>query len=90
LTESHDAIVVGAGQAGLAASYYLKQRGIKHIIIDRGQPGETWRTKHWDSFVLNTPSLANSLPGKPFHSDTPRSFESNGNLISYLEKYALK
>jgi len=87
VTESHDAIVVGAGQAGLAASYHLKQRGIEHIIIDRGQPGETWRTQRWDSFVLNTPSLANSLPGKPFYPDTPRSFESNANLIEYLEQY---
>lgn len=88
MTEQHDAIVVGAGQAGLAASYHLKQLGIEHIIIDRGQPGETWRTQRWDSFVLNTPSLANSLPGKPFYPDTPRSFETNANLIAYFEQYA--
>jgi putative flavoprotein involved in K+ transport len=88
MNESHSAIVVGAGQAGLAASYHLKQLGIEHVLLDRGRPGETWRTQRWDSFVLNTPSLANSLPGKPFYPDTPRSFESNANLIAYFEQYA--
>jgi len=88
MNNSHDVIVVGAGQAGLAASYHLKQRGIEHILLDRGQPGETWRTQRWDSFVLNTPNLANSLPGKPFYPDTPRAFETNANLITYFEQYA--
>ena len=51
----HGAIVIGAGQAGLAASYHLTQAGIDHVVLERGRIGETWRSQRWDTFVLNTP-----------------------------------
>ena len=84
---NYDAIVVGAGQAGLAANYHLKQRGLKHILLDHGRPGEVWRTQRWDSFVLNTPNLVNSLPGKPFYPANPLAFESPSALVSYFDEY---
>jgi putative flavoprotein involved in K+ transport len=87
MPNSHTAIIVGAGQAGLATSYHLKQRNIDHVLLDRGQPGESWRTQRWDSFVLNTPSFANALPGKPFYPNTPESFESTANLLTYFNDY---
>ena len=83
----YDAIVVGAGQAGLAVSYHLKQRGLAHLLLDRGRPGEIWRSQRWDSFVLNTPNLANSLPGKPFYPERPMGFESPEALVSYFDEY---
>lgn len=49
------AIVIGAGQAGLAASYHLSRAGIEHVVLERGRIGETWRSQRWDTFVLNTP-----------------------------------
>ena len=87
LTTSHNTIIVGAGQAGLAASYHLKQRNIDHILIDRGRPGESWLSQRWDSFVLNTPNVANSLPGKPFHPESPGAFESPATLVEYFNDY---
>ncbi len=48
-----DVIVVGAGQAGLGVSYYLAQKGIEHVVLERGLPGESWRSQRWDSFALN-------------------------------------
>ncbi len=85
---THNTIIVGAGQAGLAASYHLKQRGIDHIVLNKGRIGESWLTQRWDSFVLNTPNLINSLPGKRFHPENPRNFESTETLVNYFADYA--
>ncbi len=85
---TYNTIIVGAGQTGLATSYHLKQRGVDHIVLNKGRIGESWLTQRWDSFVLNTPNVANSLPGKPFHLDNPRNFESTETLVNYLTDYA--
>jgi putative flavoprotein involved in K+ transport len=45
-----DVIVVGAGQAGLCASLFLKQNGLQHIVFERGKVGESWRSQRWNSF----------------------------------------
>jgi putative flavoprotein involved in K+ transport len=58
-----DAIVVGAGPAGLAVSWHLRQRGVRHVVLERGRAGETWRSQRWDSFTLNTPTWMSRLPG---------------------------
>jgi putative flavoprotein involved in K+ transport len=58
-----DAIVVGAGPAGLAASWHLRRRGVGHVVLERGRVGETWRAQRWDSFTLNTPTWMSRLPG---------------------------
>ncbi len=58
-----DAIVVGAGPAGLAASWHLRRRGVRHVVLERGRVGETWRSQRWDSFTLNTPTWMSRLPG---------------------------
>jgi putative flavoprotein involved in K+ transport len=59
-----DCVVVGAGPAGLATSAALTRRGVDHVILERGQAGDTWRTQRWDSFRLNTPGWMNRLLGK--------------------------
>jgi len=40
-----DTIVVGAGQAGFSVSWHLKQAGREHLVLDRGQIGDTWRDR---------------------------------------------
>ena len=42
-----EAVVIGGGQAGLGASYHLARRGIDHVVLERGQVAETWRTQRW-------------------------------------------
>ena len=49
-----DVWVMGAGHAGLSASYYLTQKGLKHLVLERGRIGALWRTQRWNSFVMNT------------------------------------
>jgi putative flavoprotein involved in K+ transport len=63
MTRSTDCVVVGAGPAGLAASAALVARGVDHVILERGQAGETWRTQRWDSLRLNNPGWMNPMLG---------------------------
>jgi putative flavoprotein involved in K+ transport len=55
------AVVVGAGQAGLATSYHLARLGIEHVVLERGRIGETWLSQRWDTFALNTPGWRSHL-----------------------------
>ncbi len=83
-----DVIVIGAGQAGLGISYFLNQRGVNHIVLERGEIGDTWRSQRWDSFALNTPNRFNMLPGDDFNGGNPDGFASAMDFVSYLEEYA--
>ncbi|TMF56392.1 MAG: hypothetical protein E6I19_05885 [Chloroflexi bacterium] len=82
-----DAVVIGAGHAGLAVSKRLVDAGIEHVVLERGDIAETWRTQRWDSFALNTPSALNRLPGDPAAAD-PNVFLSRDAWIAELEAYA--
>ncbi len=85
----HETIVIGAGQAGLAAAYYLSKSGNNFIILDgHGRVGDSWR-KRWDSLKLFTPSQYCGLPGDPFPS-ARNSMPTKDEVADYLETYALK
>jgi putative flavoprotein involved in K+ transport len=49
-------LVIGAGQAGLAASWWLANRGVDHVVLERGRVAEKWRSQRWDSFTLLSPN----------------------------------
>ena len=59
-------VVIGAGHAGLAMSRCLVDRGVEHVVIERGRLGERWRTARWDSFRLLTPAWMTRLPGHAY------------------------
>ena len=84
----HTAVVIGAGQAGLAASYHLQQRRIDHVVLERGRIGETWRSQRWDSFAVNTPNWSNGLPGAPYDGPDPDGFYLRDELVGSFERYA--
>ena len=86
--ERVDTIVIGAGQAGLAASYFLTQHGREHIVLERGAVGETWRSERWDGFYLNTPNWFLQLPGGEYDGADPDAFAPLAEVIEYLEGYA--
>ncbi len=92
MKESHvtGVIIVGAGHAGLSASYYLKQYGVEHIVFEKGKVGESWRSQRWDSFKLNTPDKLNTLPGGDYEGKNPEGFCSAKELTLYYEGYASK
>jgi putative flavoprotein involved in K+ transport len=86
--ESIETVVIGAGQAGLSASYWLRARGLEHVVLERGRVGETWRSQRWDGFYLNTPRWANRLPGFHYDGPHPDEFPSLREVIGHLEDYA--
>lgn len=85
--EQFDTVVIGGGQAGLAAGYYLKQRGREFIILDAGERvGDSWRER-WPSLRLYSPAWLDGLPGMPYPA--PRnSWPSANEFADYLESYA--
>ncbi|KMY55570.1 oxidoreductase [Bacillus sp. FJAT-27231] len=82
----YDVIVVGAGQAGLAMGYYLKQAGLSFLLVDSHQRiGDSWR-KRYNSLVLFTPRKYSSLPGL-LMSGSPEGFPTKDEIADYLEEY---
>lgn len=84
---SLDVIIIGAGHAGLSVSYHLTQRGIAHVVFERGLVGETWRSQRWDSFSLNTANDINLLPGSSGANALPDAFPSAEELVHTFESY---
>lgn len=83
-----DVVVIGGGQAGLAMSHCLGQRGIEHVVLERGRVGERWRSERWDSLRLLTPRWQSRLPGWSYRGADPEGFMSRREVIRYLEGYA--
>ena len=81
-----DVLIIGAGPAGLATAYALKQLGVEYCVIERGkQVGYAW-TQTYDSLTLHTGKHFSHLPGMKFSSSTPL-FPSKSNLLDYLSSY---
>ena len=87
MTEQVDTIIVGGGQGGLSTSYYLKQQGRDHVILEQAdQVAQAWRNR-WDSFTLITPNWTIQLPGAEYQGDDPDGFTARDEIIAYFEKY---
>jgi putative flavoprotein involved in K+ transport len=82
-----DAVIVGAGQAGLGLSYFLQREGRKHVVFERGRIGESWLSQRWDSFKLNTPNFMNCLPGLPYDGPERDGFWRQDELVHYFQRY---
>jgi putative flavoprotein involved in K+ transport len=81
-------VIVGGGQAGLSMSYYLTQRGVDHLVLERDRIGHEWRDRRWDSFCLVTPNWQCQLPGYPYAGDDPDGFMVRDGIVRYIEAYA--
>ncbi|CAI3794050.1 NAD(P)-binding protein [Pseudarthrobacter sp. MM222] len=83
-----DTLVIGAGQAGLATSYWLTQSGVDHQLLEqRPELGGAWQDR-WDSFYLNTPNLAFLLPGHAYDGPEPDAFLPRDAVIKLCRDYA--
>jgi len=87
--ERFETMIIGGGQAGLAAGYHLAKRGVPFVILDAGERiGDSWRTR-WDSLRLFTPAHFDGLPGMKFPA--PKwTFPTKDEFADYLQAYAAR
>ncbi len=83
-----DTIIIGGGQAGLAMSYHLSQRGRNHIVLERGRVAERWRSERWDSLMFQFPNWSLSLPGQTYEGDAPERFMPRDGVVDFIASYA--
>lgn len=82
------AVVIGAGHAGLAMSRRLTERSIDHVVLERGEVANSWRTERWDSLRLLTPNWQSRLPGYGYDGDDPDGFRNMAETVAFLERYS--
>ncbi len=82
------AAVVGAGHAGLAMSRRLTERSIDHVVLERGEVANSWRTQRWPSLRLLTPNWQTRLPGYHYAGDDPDGFMPAAEVVTTLTGYA--
>lgn len=91
-TREIDVVVIGAGQAGLAAGYHLTRAAQRFVMLDAEPgPGGAWRHT-WPSLHLFSPARWSSLPGwlmPPTASTYPTRDEALDYLSAYEARYAL-
>lgn len=88
--ERTDVIVIGAGQAGLAASACLSDEGIDHVVLERGTVAERWRNERWASLRLLTPNWMSRLPGHAYDGPSPDGYMHKDEVTSFLTRYSRK
>ena len=81
-------VVIGGGHSGLAMSKRLSDRGIDHVVLERGQVANSWRTQRWESLRLLTPNWQSRLPGQAYAGDDPDGFMTMPEVIAFVEDYA--
>ena len=88
LARPHDALVIGAGQGGLAVSWFLTRAGIEHVVIERSSIASSWREHRWDSFCTVTPNWSIRLPGAEYAGDDPDGFLARDEIVRHIEAWA--
>lgn len=86
--ESVGTLVVGAGQAGLAASCHLSKLGLPHLVVERHRIAERWRSERWDSLVANGPAWHDRFPELTFSGVDDDGFASRDQIVRYFETFA--
>lgn len=86
--ETVETVVVGGGQAGLAASEHLRNNGVSHVVLERHRISERWRSARWDSLVANGPAWHDRFPTMEFPDCDPEAFPPKEMVADYFEAFA--
>ncbi|MFE5934182.1 ArsO family NAD(P)H-dependent flavin-containing monooxygenase [Streptomyces sp. NPDC056470] len=87
MTPVVDVVVIGGGQAGLAAGYHLRRLGLGFVILDaQAEPGGAWQHT-WDSLHIFSPAAYSSLPGRLMPSQPGETYPDAAHVVSYLTDY---
>jgi putative flavoprotein involved in K+ transport len=81
-------VIIGAGQGGLAMSRCLSERSIDHVVLERRDVANSWRTERWDSLRLLTPNWQCRLPGHAYQGDDPDGFMTMPEVVDFITTYA--
>jgi putative flavoprotein involved in K+ transport len=82
------AVVIGAGHSGLAMSRRLTERSIDHVVLERGEVANSWRTQRWPSLRLLTPNWQTQLPGQHYVGDDPDGYLPVADVVTTITRYA--
>ncbi len=66
----------------------LAERSIDHIVLERGEVANSWKTERWDSLRLLTPNWQSRLPGFGYEGDDPDGFRTMPETVEFIERYA--
>ena len=86
--ERVETLVIGGGQAGIAASEHLSKAGVPHLVVERHRIAERWRAERWDSLVANGPAWHDRFPNKLFTATDADGFAPAREIVDYLVEYA--
>jgi putative flavoprotein involved in K+ transport len=81
--------VIGGGSAGLAMSRCLSGRVIDHVVLERGEVANSWRTERWDSLRLLTPNWMTRLPGFAYDGNAPDAYMTAAETANLIDRYRL-
>lgn len=81
-----DTVIIGAGQAGLAMSRCLAERGVTHVVIERGRVAQAWRDR-WDSLRLLTPNWQTRLPHFGYQGPDRDGYLTRAEIVRFFERY---
>ena len=81
-------VIIGAGHAGLAMSRCLAERSIDHVVLERGEVANSWKTERWNSLRLLTPNWQSRLPGYGYEGEDPDGYRTMPETIAFIERYA--
>ncbi|MEU1861795.1 ArsO family NAD(P)H-dependent flavin-containing monooxygenase [Streptomyces gardneri] len=87
MQETVDVVVIGGGQAGLAAGYHLRRAGLDFVVLDgQDSPGGAWQHT-WDSLHLFSPAAYSSLPGRLMPPQPGETYPDAAHVVGYLTDY---
>jgi putative flavoprotein involved in K+ transport len=89
MVERIETIIVGGGQAGLAAGYCLGRAGRESLVLEQSdRPASAWRDDRWDSFTLVTPNWTVRLPDWEYQGSQPGGYMGKQELLNFFSNYA--
>ena len=66
----------------------LSERSIDHVVLERSEVANSWRTERWDSLRLLTPNWQCRLPGRSYQGDDPDGYMTMPEVVDFITGYA--
>jgi putative flavoprotein involved in K+ transport len=86
--EHVETLIIGGGQAGLAMSHMLGQRGCAHVVVERHRIAERWRSERWKGLRFQFPNWSVCLPDFPLPHTDPDAFATSEDIVTFIAAYA--